>query len=430
MGSRVASAAEIQRPPRSVRGDGDEMVHSLVKSTHNHVSSLVPLDVTPPITHGPPVDLDPGSLDWTVRLANARAPTVTRAVTAYDHGCYSQSLRAIEDVPQLLREAAIWLAATRGPPVAPPAADMTGPLPYVVVLAGGDGTRLGPLTRALYGVELPKQFAVLAGQQSLLQATIDRALMLTRADRISVVVSAHHEARARTQLRAHPEIDVIVQPKNLDTGPGLLLPLIRILERDLLARVIFLPSDHYIPTPAPLIAALRAISVRRIALVGVTPTGPEVEYGWIVRGRRVGRTDAFEVDRFEEKPPHEVADQLWRRGGLWNTFISTAPVAEYWALARRHLPAHAAAFERYAGAIGHFDEARALAAIYEHMTAANFSRDLLAHAADLAVVPVSGTGWSDWGSPARVFASLAGTPGHDALVARIRDEAEPAAMAG
>ncbi len=307
---------------------------------------------------------------------------------------------------------------------------MNGSLPYIVVLAGGDGTRLGPLTRALYGVELPKQFAVLVGQQSLLQATIDRALMLTSADRISVVVSAHHEARARAQLRAHPEIDVIVQPKNLDTGPGLLLPLIRILERDLFARVIFLPSDHYIPTPAPLIAAMRAISLRRIALVGVTPAGPEVEYGWIVRGRRIGRTDAFEVERFEEKPPFDLADQLWRRGGLWNTFISTAPVAEYWALARRHLPAHAAAFERYAGSMGHFDEARALAAIYEHMPAANFSRDLLAHTADLAVVPVSGTGWSDWGSPARVFASLVGTPGHDALVARIRDEAEPAAMAG
>ena len=304
---------------------------------------------------------------------------------------------------------------------------MTDQRPYVVILAGGEGTRLGRLTRALYGSELPKQFAVLVGQRSLLQQTIDRALLLTTADRISVVVSAHHEARAHAQLAAHPEIDLIVQPRNLDTGPGMLLPLVRILERDLHARVIFLPSDHYIPMPAPLVAALRANTLRQIALIGVAPTGPEIEYGWIVPGQRIGRTNAFEVHRFEEKPAQAVADSLWRQGGLWNTFISTAPVGEYLVLARRHLPQHAASFERYATSIGHGEEARVLASIYATMPPANFSRDLLAHAAHLAVIPVASTGWSDWGSPERVIASLAGTPDHDALLARMSEE--PIAMA-
>lgn len=301
---------------------------------------------------------------------------------------------------------------------------MTDQRPYVVVLAGGEGTRLGRLTRALYGSELPKQFAVLAGQRSLLQQTIDRALLLTTEDRISVVVSAHHEARARCQLAAHPTIDLIVQPRNLDTGPGMLLPLVRILERDLLARVIFLPSDHYIPNTAPLVAALRGNTLRQIALVGVAPTGPEVEYGWIVRGQRIGHTGAFEVRRFEEKPAHAVAAEVWQQGGLWNTFITTAPVAEYWTLARRHLPVHAAGLERYASSIGHRNESRELAAIYEHMTTANFSRDILAHAMPLAVIPVANTGWSDWGSPERVIASLAGTPDHDALLARMTDDSQ------
>ena len=69
--------------------------------------------------------------------------------------------------------------------------------PYVVVLAGGEGSRLAQLTRALYGTDLPKQFAVLADERSLLQTTIERALNLTTLDRISVVVTAHHEAVAR-----------------------------------------------------------------------------------------------------------------------------------------------------------------------------------------------------------------------------------------
>jgi hypothetical protein len=78
--------------------------------------------------------------------------------------------------------------------------------------------------------------------------------------------------------------------------------------------------------------------------------------------------------------------------------------------------------ERYAVAIGGFDEQAALDAAYASMPAASFSRDVLAHADSLAVLPVDGSGWSDWGSPQRVFASLAGTPCHDRLVERIRGD--------
>lgn len=291
--------------------------------------------------------------------------------------------------------------------------------PYVVVLAGGEGTRLRPLTRALYGAPLPKQFAVLTGERSLLQQTVQRALLLTTVDRVSVIVSAHHEPRARAQLAEHREIDVIVQPRNLDTGPGMLLPLVRILAREPSARVIFMPSDHYIPRPAPLLAAVRASALREITLIGVAPTWPETEYGWIVPGDRIAHTSAFQVRRFEEKPAKPMADELMRRGALWNTFISIAPVSEFWALARIHMPRHAAAFERYARSIGRNEELHELAATYANMTAANFSRDLLTRVAHLAVIPVQGTGWSDWGSPERVLASLAGTADYAALRARM-----------
>src|SRR5678815_2668147 len=71
--------------------------------------------------------------------------------------------------------------------------------PHVVVLAGGEGNRLASLTRALYGRDLPKQFAVLSGERSLLQTTIERAALLTSHDRISVVVTSHHETIARSQ---------------------------------------------------------------------------------------------------------------------------------------------------------------------------------------------------------------------------------------
>ena len=237
------------------------------------------------------------------------------------------------------------------------------------------------------------------------------------------MISAHHEPFARPQLEPYPGVELLVQPRGLDTGPGMLFPLARILAREPGAQVVFLPSDHHVADAAPITQALQAATTvlrDRIALLGVTPTGPEVEYGWIVRGGRLRGMEAFSVRRFEEKPAQPIADDLWRTGGLWNTFISAAPVRGLWKLAKRHLPHHAKALEGYARAVDSPRETQALHDAYDRMTPANFSRDVLARAGRLAVVPVSGSGWSDWGSPARVFASLAGTKNHERLVERIR----------
>lgn len=298
---------------------------------------------------------------------------------------------------------------------------------WIVVLAGGEGTRLSSLTRALYGRDLPKQFAVISGERSLLQQTIERAALLAPLERILVVVSAHHEQLAREQLHGYPGIELLIQPRNLDTGPGLLLPLARIRARDPLARVAFLPSDHHVADAAPLLTAMRASADGptrdRVTLIGVLPDNAETEYGWILRGAALSRRSrqaAFAVRRFQEKPNVEVAERLRSRGALWNTFISAGNVSTFWALARRHLPTHAGLFEWYARRIGTPDEIAALHDIYAVMTPANFSADLLSKARDLAVVPVGGTGWCDWGSPQRVFQSLQGTPHLERLMHRIR----------
>lgn len=305
---------------------------------------------------------------------------------------------------------------------------MVAELPYVVILAGGDGRRLAVLTRALYGSDLPKQFAVLAGERSLLQTTIERATALSTLDRILVVVTAHHEHLARKQIAPYLGVELIVQPRNLDTAPGMMLPLVRILARAPTARIIFLPSDHYIANVEPIHGALRGAEcgalAGRIALVGVAPTGPEIEYGWIVRGARIPRSTAHEVTRFREKPTLAEADELWQAAGLWNTFIQVGPAHLFWDLATCYLPRHVAALARYAIEGDGPTEAIALEDAYRAMPAASFSREVLARADSLAVLPVAGSGWSDWGSPARVFASLAGTEGHDRLVGRIRGLAE------
>lgn len=290
---------------------------------------------------------------------------------------------------------------------------------WTIVLAGGAGKRLASLTRALYGHDLPKQFAVLAGRRSLLQATIDRATSLSAPERIAVVVSREHENLARQQLREWPGIHLLVQPRNLDTGPGVLLALDFVRRRDPAAQVVVLPSDHYVARPQALLRAIdRATAALQIdpdtvSLLGAEPDRPDPDYGWIVAGGSLGRFGMHRVQHFVEKPPAPVAERLHQMGALWNTFIMVGTVKRLWARAAGHLPAHAAAFRTANTRAYALDEA------YSRLAPVSFSRQVLERTPDLAVLRLEGAGWSDWGTPQRVFQSLAGTREHERLVARI-----------
>ena len=226
--------------------------------------------------------------------------------------------------------------------------------PWAVVLAAGDGTRLRPLTRLLYGEDLPKQFTAIAGERSLIQATLDRLAASFPPERTVVVVGKSYEAVARRQLRDYQGVDVVVQPRNLGTGPGLLLPLARIRARERSARVAVFPVDHYVPRPERLLegveSALDAAERPGLTLIGVEADRPETEYGWIVPGQRASKntTTIQVVRRFVEKPDRVLAEELLRQGALWNTFISIGRAREFWSAALRHLPRVARLLALYA----------------------------------------------------------------------------------
>jgi mannose-1-phosphate guanylyltransferase len=286
---------------------------------------------------------------------------------------------------------------------------------WAVVLAAGEGRRLRPLTRALYGRDLPKQFAEIEPGRTMLQATLDRIAPIFPARRTIVVVDRTQEDDARPQLERFPGVDLALQPRNLDTAPGVLFPLARVLAREPGARVAIFPSDHYVPRPAPLLAATRqalrdaARSKERVTLLGVVPQEAEGEYGWIVPGHALegGPSALRAVRQFVEKPPPAVAASLLRaRRALWNTFVSVGRAAAFFSLADLCVPALSALFRAYAGAVDGPAERAVLEAIYERTAPSNFSRDVLERAPNLAVLPVEGSGWSDWGSPDRVFRSL------------------------
>jgi mannose-1-phosphate guanylyltransferase len=297
---------------------------------------------------------------------------------------------------------------------------------WAVVLAAGEGSRMAPLTRALYGHELPKQFAALDGEKTLLQRTMDRIAPITPPERTVVVVSTAHEQLARTQLQDYPGVEIVTQPMNIGTGPGILLPLSHVLARDPRADVAVYPSDHHVRRTEPFCEAvsravrIAALSEGGVALLGAAAERPAVDLGWIVRGNRLGgQLDrAWEVHRFVEKPPEPLAMLLLGTGGLWNTMVIAGKGRAIFELGRRYIPEQTRAFDGYLKQVGQPNEQQARDILYRQMMPADFSREVLQVARGLAVVPLIDSGWFDCGTPERLFAWLRETPEMHGLLQR------------
>jgi len=104
----------------------------------------------------------------------------------------------------------------------------------------------GAFLKQLCGGSGLKQFSTIIGERSMLRCTLDRVERLIPAERILIVVGAHHRAEVEKQLPHWPRQNVIFQPANRDTAPGILLPLAHITDRDPAATVVVFPSDHFV----------------------------------------------------------------------------------------------------------------------------------------------------------------------------------------
>jgi mannose-1-phosphate guanylyltransferase len=167
-----------------------------------------------------------------------------------------------------------------------------------------------------------------------------------------------------------------------------------------------------------MLTAIQTAQEGRLVLLGVKPEWAETGYGWIVAGASLG-SGVREVRSFVEKPDASAAASLHRSGALWNTFVFAGAVSDLWKLMTRHLPAPTQTFDEHFAAEIEPTEGSCLARVYRRIERADFSRQVLQRGDRLAVVEVRSSGWSDWGTPERVFASLAGTPDLRHLEARL-----------
>jgi len=266
---------------------------------------------------------------------------------------------------------------------------------FVVIMAGGSGTRFWPASRK----KRPKQFLTIGGDQSLLRQTVVRALEVVDPAHLLIVTAELHAEHARREVPELPAENILVEPVGRNTAPCIGWATRRIAARNPNAVIAVLPADHFIADRPSFLrhlsAAMEAATTGRIVLLGLVPTRPETGYGYIQRGEVVTESqglDVHRVERFVEKPDLNTALAYLAAGTyLWNSgmFVFRAAVME--SELRVRLPELAAGLDRLD------DAPEQVATIYPSLPSISIDYAIMEKAEDVWVLP-SSFPWSDVGS--------------------------------
>jgi mannose-1-phosphate guanylyltransferase/mannose-6-phosphate isomerase len=266
---------------------------------------------------------------------------------------------------------------------------------YVVILAGGSGTRFWPLSRA----DRPKQFLKIVNDASLFEQVLTRVKPWVPAENVLIVTNKKfkkfiHEQSAPFGI--HPR-NILWEPAGKNTAPAICWAAARIRERDPEAVMVVLPSDHLIQKPKKFLICLNQAVVLAnrgyLVTLGIPPTRPETGYGYLQTREAVdGSLRLTRVVKFKEKPTLEVARRFVKSESyLWNGGMFVWKVEQILAEFQNQLPdVYALIGDRHAQS--HAER------VWDRLASISVDYGILENAKKVAAVPATDIGWSDLGS--------------------------------
>jgi mannose-1-phosphate guanylyltransferase / mannose-6-phosphate isomerase len=252
-----------------------------------------------------------------------------------------------------------------------------------IILAGGVGTRLWPLSREYY----PKQFIQLDGP-SLFQQTVERAARLSKPEEIYIVTNEIHRYLVRNQVEelgvAIPDDHLLAEPVGKNTLPAIAWAMQCIRSVSPHATAVVFPSDHLLGEAAlDQIRAAEPLAKKNLVTFGIRPASPHTGYGYIRPGKNLGTGNA--VDEFREKPDEKTAKIYVKKGYLWNSGIFLLSTDCFFRELKKYQPELSAAF------------AGGIPVDYAALEPVSIDYGLLEHSKNVAVVALDAA-WSDLGT--------------------------------
>jgi len=282
---------------------------------------------------------------------------------------------------------------------------------YAVIMAGGGGTRLWPVSRK----SRPKQFLKLSGERTMFELAVDRLAPLFPPERILVVTVEEQAGGLRAVRESIPAENFLLEPIPRGTASVVGLAAIHLRRRDPGARMAILTADHYIRDESRfqevLAAAGELARASYLVTLGITPTYPATGYGYIEQGQSLGLFagyEAYAALKFTEKPDGELAGNIWNDGlHTWNSGMFVWNAETILAEIERQMPGlHSileeidASVETGGGDNGHLvsSTVSAIERLWPRLEAKSIDYGVMEGAERVAVVPTGDLGWTDVGS--------------------------------
>ena len=273
---------------------------------------------------------------------------------------------------------------------------------YAVIMAGGGGTRLWPLSRRAR----PKQMLNLFDDRTLFQIAVRRLDSMFPPERILVVTVEEQAKLLKVQCPEIPAENFIIEPMPRGTASAIGLAAVALAHRDRAAIMAVLTADHFIRDESRfrsiLTAAGEVAAQDYLVTLGITPTFASSGYGYIEYQDPIGEFQgfsAYQVSRFVEKPDAATAQSYLELGNYaWNSGMFIWKLERIFEELRAQLPALAAGLDRISESWGSSDQDRVVSSVWKALESQTIDYGIMEGASKVAVLPAKGIGWSDVGS--------------------------------